>query len=211
MPNHTLTVDDVATARELLAASVGKITAHGHLTRARWLDEAEQYLADGQPAEAARRHEWAVEGLVAPAPPATTYRTEDGVELATGDRHGAELELVELRAAFERVGRPKLQRVLAESYRANTPASRRTRQAWIDTAVELGLDVDVVHLSTGSSTVACGARMADTAGDGGWDLGDTSVAFRDVTCPACRLAVWRRQGISDRYLEHGGQLVEVLT
>jgi hypothetical protein len=46
-----------------------------------------------------------------------------------------------------------------------------------------------IHLQTGSSSVRCGARMAQRAGDGGWDLADTAVEFRLVTCEDCRRRV----------------------
>lgn len=36
----------------------------------------------------------------------------------------------DITAAFERVGRPRLKRVLQEDYRRTTPASSRTARAW---------------------------------------------------------------------------------
>jgi hypothetical protein len=44
-----------------------------------------------------------------------------------------------------------------------------------------------VHYMTGSSSVACGARMGHyLTNPTGWDLGNATTAWTGVTCPLCK-------------------------
>jgi hypothetical protein len=54
------------------------------------------------------------------------------------DRGLLELGHDELVEAFERIGRPRLRRIELETYRHETPASRRTLRTWRRVEAELG-------------------------------------------------------------------------
>lgn len=53
------------------------------------------------------------------------------------ERAGEPLTIAELRAAWDRVARPRIARLEREGYRRQTPGTRRTRDAWSHTATWL--------------------------------------------------------------------------
>lgn len=110
------------------------------------------------------------------------------LELATlvpGTESYAFAELVtaiECREAFDRVSRPKIARLEGESYRRDTPATRRTRETWYrlaeETATAARRELEAQELDAEAI-----AELAADAIEAGELVSDKSMSDRELLAP----------------------------